>query len=206
VRMTPAADRPRCFFPNRCEPLPDPCAEPAEPEPPRLPTLLLEHWRLRRWLFVGAAKLGDESMLWGKAIVNRSRLDDGARADVTRLISEQDPYRDPFHVYASTYTVFLPACVARDATARKGLENLLRDESPAHTRWHLELVEPRFRIGVQSMIGYDSVVGRYPAARVTLNSSILGRSTILGGPSDKARGPSMRVGSTSRIGSTTMLQ
>jgi|SRR5262245_6934187 len=202
----PAADRPRCFFPNRCEPLPDPCAEPAEPEPPRLPTLLLEHWRLRRWLFVGAAKLGDESMLWGKAIVNRSRLDDGARADVTRLISEQDPYRDPFHVYASTYTVFLPACVARDATARKGLENLLRDESPAHTRWHLELVEPRFRIGVQSMIGYDSVVGRYPAARVTLNSSILGRSTILGGPSDKARGPSMRVGSTSRIGSTTMLQ
>jgi phage tail-like protein len=201
-----ATNPPRRRFPNRCEPVCDPCAGPAEPDPPRLPALLLEHWRLRRWLFVGAARLGDESMLWGKAIVNRSRLDDGARADVTRLISEQDPYRDPFHVYASTYTVFLPACVARDATARKGLENLLRDESPAHTRWHLELVEPRFRIGVQSMIGYDSVVGRYPAEQVTLDRSTLGRSTILGGPSDQAPGPSMRVGSTSRIGSTTMLQ
>lgn len=200
------SDRPRCLFPNRCEPVCDPCAGPLEPKPPRLPALLLEHWRLRRWLFVGAAKLGDESMLWGKAIVNRSRLDDGARAGVTRLITEQDPYRDPFHVYASTYTVFLPACVASDATARKGLENLLRDESPAHTRWHLELVGPRFRIGVQSMIGYDSVVGRYPKEQVTLDSSTLGRSTILGGPSDEARGPSMRVGSTARIGSTTLLQ
>jgi phage tail-like protein len=199
------SDPKRCLFPNRCAPLCDPCAEPVEPEPPRLPALLLEHWRLRRWLFVGAGRLGDESMLWGKAIVNRSRLDDGARADVTRLVTEQDPYRDPFHVYASTYSVFLPACVARDPSARKGLENLLRDESPAHTRWHFEMVEPRFRIGVQSMIGYDSVVGRYPKERVTLNSSTLGRSTILGGPPDDASGPSMRVGSTARIGSTTML-
>jgi phage tail-like protein len=195
----------RCAPPNRCEPQYNPCAEPVEPEPPPAPALLLEHWRLRRWLFVGGARLGDESMLWGKAIVNRSRLDDGARADVTRLITEQDPYRDPFHTYASTYTIFLPACFARDATARKGLENLLRDESPAHTRWHLELVEPRFRIGVQSMIGYDSVIGCYPKERVTLDSSTLGRSTILGGPPDDGRGPSMRVGSTARIGSTTRL-
>lgn len=208
-RVTPrdaGSSATRCLFPNRCEPICDPCADPVEPEPVKLPVLLLEHWRLRRWLFVGAARLGEQSMVWGKAIVNRSRLDDGARVDETQLITEQDPYRDPFHVYASTFTVFVPACVARDAAARKGLDNLLRDESPAHTRWHLELVEPRFRIGVQSMIGYDSVVGRYPKEQVTLDSSTLGRSTILGGPPDEARGPSMRVGGTARIGSTTLLK
>jgi hypothetical protein len=142
----------------------------------------------------------------GKSIVNRSRLDDGARADVTQLISTRDPYRDPFHVYAHTVTVFVPACYGRDETARKGLENLLRDESPAHTRWHLELVEPRFRIGVQSMIGYDSVVGRYPPERITVGESALCRSTILGGAPDESSGPSMRVGRTARIGSSTMLK
>ena len=194
-----------CRFPNRCTPLCDPCAPPAPRPPRRLPALVLEHWRLRRWLFVGDARLGEQSMVWGKGIVNRSRLDDGARVDRTQLVMSQDPFRDPFHVYASTFTVFVPACVARDATARKGLENLLRDESPAHTRWHLELVEPRFRIGVQSMIGYDSVVGTYPPERVTVGESTLGRSTILGAPPDEGAGPSMRVGRSARIGSTTRL-
>lgn len=196
----------RCRFPNRCDPMCDPCANPEPCKPPAPPPLVLEHWRLRRWLFVGGGKLGEQSMLWGKGIVKRSRLDDGARADVTQLISAQDPYRDPFHVYAHTFTAFVPACYGRDAIARKGLENLLRDESPAHTRWHLELVEPRFRIGVQSMIGYDSVVGRYPPERITVGESALGRSTILGGPPGESNGPSMRVGHTARIGSTTMLK
>lgn len=195
-----------CVHPNRCSPLKDPCAEPEPSTTQCAPALVLEHWRLRRWMFVGMARLGEESMLWGRGIVNRSRLGDGAQTDVTRLIASQDPYRDPFHVYASTFTVFVPACFARDATARKGLENLLRDESPAHTRWHLELVEPRFRIGVQSMIGYDSVVGHYPEANVTVGTSTLGRATVLGGVADDAAGPSMRVGSAARIGSTTMLK
>src|SRR5262249_61845045 len=84
----PAAERPRCHFPNRCEPVPDPCAEPVEPEPPRLPALLLEHWRLRRWLAVGAGRLGDDSVPWGEALVNRNRLDDRARRGVARLIRE----------------------------------------------------------------------------------------------------------------------
>ena len=201
-----AAEPARCHFPSRCAPHCDPCAEPERCEPPCLPKLVLEHWRLRRWLFVGGAKLGEQSMLWGKGIVNRSRLDDGAHADATQLISAQDPYRDPFHVYAHTFTVFVPACYGRDETARKGLENLLRDESPAHTRWHLELVEPRFRIGVQSMIGYDSVVGRYPVERVTVGESALCRSTILGAAPGESAGPTMRVGRTARIGSSTLLK
>jgi len=66
-------------------------------------------------------------------------------------------------------------------------------------------VEPRFRIGVQSMIGYDSVVGTYPPERVTVGESTLGRATILGAPPDEGAGPSMRVGRSARIGSTTRL-
>ena len=43
------------------------------------PPLILEHFKLRRWLFVGAGRLGDQAVLWGKRIVNRSQLDDTAR-------------------------------------------------------------------------------------------------------------------------------
>ena len=190
----------------RCEPRCDPCAPPPPPRAHRAPALLLEHWRLRRWLFVGGARLGEDAALWGTAIVGRSQLGRGARTGITRLVGTQDPFRDPMHVYASTFTVFVPARVVCDDAARRGLEALLRDESPAHTRWHLEPVSPRFRIGVQSMIGYDSVVGRYPAAGVTVDQSTLGRATILGGPPGDPATPPMRVGTTARIGSTTTLQ
>lgn len=191
---------------SRCEPRCDPCAPPPQPVMHRAPALLLEHWRLRRWLFVGGARLGEDAALWGDAIVSRSRLGDGAQTNVTRLIGTQDPFRDPLHVYASTFTVFVPANLASDSTARRGLELLLREESPAHARWHLEYVHPRFRIGVQSMIGYDSVVGRYPAPNVTVNQTTLGRSTILGGPVGDPVTPPLRVGTSARIGSTTTLQ
>ena len=65
-------------------------------------------------------------------------------------------------VYAHRFTVFVPAALVRTDRARKALDNLLRAESPAHTRWDLRYVEPRFRIGVQSMIGFDAVVGCVP--------------------------------------------
>lgn len=191
---------------SRCEPRCDPCAPPPPKRVHRAPALLLEHWRLRRWLFVGGSRLGEDAALWGNAIVSRSRLDDGAQTNVTRLIGTQDPFRDPFHVYASTFTVFVPANLACDTAARRGLEALLREESPAHARWHLEFVHPRFRIGVQSMIGYDSVVGRYPEPNVTVNQTTLGRSTVLGGPVGDSTTPPLRVGISARIGSTTTLQ
>jgi phage tail-like protein len=199
---TPAS--PRCTpRPLNCDP-PPPC-RPWDPPP-----LILEHYQLRRWLFVGGARLGEQAVLWGKRIVNRARLDDGAQVDTSQLIATQDPYRDPFHVYASRFSVFVPACHGASPQARKSLEALLRTESPAHTRWHLQLVEPRFRIGVQSMIGLDAVVGRYPTEGVTVGTSTLGTGTVLGESPDGLGGdgrphPSMRIGRRSQVGSTTRL-
>jgi phage tail-like protein len=196
--------RPERRHPPRCTPRPLNCDPPSGREPYVPPPLVLEHWRLRRWLFVGAGRIGDQAVLWGNGIVERSRLDDGARTGVTRLVSTPDPYRDPLHVHASRVTVFVPARVARDERGRKGLENLMRSETPAHVRWHLELVEPRFRIGVQSMIGYDAVVGRYPAPRVAVGETTLDRATVLGPAAGPTR-PSMRVGGPARVGTTTRL-
>lgn len=168
------------------------------------PPLILEHFQLRRWLFLGSGRLGDQAILWGKRIVNRSQLGGGARVDESLLITTQDPFRDPFHVYAHKFSVFVPACYGKSDRHRKGLENIINTEKPAHTHYQIIYVEPRFRIGFQSMIGYDSVVGRYPEG-VILNEAPLGKDTVLGKSPDKLGGPTMEVGKHARIGSTTRL-
>jgi hypothetical protein len=164
----------------------------------------LEHYRLRRWLFLGVGRLGDEARLWGQRIVNRSRLDANAQAGATQLKTSQDPLRDPFHVYAHRFTVFVPVRYGRSPELRQALENLLAAWRPAHTLGRLEFVEPRFRIGVQSMIGFDSVVGRYPSG-VTLGAMPLGQATVLEEPPHRRGGPTLEVGKNARIGTTTRL-
>jgi hypothetical protein len=165
--------------------------------------LILEHYQLRRWLFLGASRLGDQAVLWGKRIVNRTKLDEGAQVGRSQLITTQDPDRDPFHFYAHKFTVFVPSFYRREEGRRKGLENLLKTESPAHTLHQVQYVEPRFRIGFQSMIGLDSVIARLPQG-VTLGETPLGPASVLTAPSHDQGGPSLQVGE-SRIGTTTNL-
>lgn len=168
------------------------------------PPLILEHFQLRRWLYVGTGRLSDDAVLWGKRIVNRSQLNSNAQVAVSQLILTQDPYRDPFHVYAHKFSVFVPAACGKLLPQKRALLNLLNSEKPAHTQYQLEFVEPRFRIGFQSMIGLDTVVGRYPEG-VTLNQSELGSGTVLGSAPNARSGPSFSVGNQARIGSTTRL-
>jgi phage tail-like protein len=195
-----------------------PCTQADDPRfawrPPRL---LLEHHQLRRWLFLGAARLSDHARLWGTRIVNRSRLggpqDDafsareGAQLGVTQLITSQDPWRDPLHVYAHQLSVFVPASCVRTPSLQRGLAMLLALEAPAHVKVKLLPVRPCFRVGVQSSLGLDAVVG-WQARPATLDdpAAPLGRGTVLGaaeGPDQGGR--SLRVG-TRRVGMTTVLQ
>jgi hypothetical protein len=115
-----------------------------------------------------------------------------------------DPLRDPFLVYANRFTVFIPQKYGRDPGQKRALLNLLRNESPAHTQQNIRYVGPEFRIGFQSMIGLDAVVGRYPAG-VTLNGTRLGRDSVLDNAPGARGGPSMVTGDT-RIGETTRLE
>jgi phage tail-like protein len=181
--------------PSNCAPVE--CCSAWEPPP-----LILEHFQLRRWLYVGVGRIGDDAQLWGQRIVNRSQLGAGAQAGGSQLIVSNDPLHDPFHVTAHRYSVFVPARYGKSDARRRSLLNLLRSESPAHVQYQLELVEPRFRIGFQSSIGLDTVVGRYPAS-VELDSTVLCRGSVL--PPARRSGPSMSVGDDARIGSTTLL-
>ncbi|MGK7865367.1 phage tail protein [Falsiroseomonas sp. E2-1-a4] len=156
------------------------CARPC-PAPlpcPPLPLLVLEHWKLRRWLFLGAGRIGDAAELWGAALMGRSQLDRTAQTGVTRLDTTRDPLRDPFHRSAHQVTVFVPAHAVRDRPSRGALDRLLRDNLPAQVQARVEPVHPRMRIGVQASIGFDSVVGCWPSG-IALGQAVLGRATVL---------------------------
>jgi phage tail-like protein len=186
----------------------DSCRPPAPTCPPTPstkaiwgpPPLILEHYQLRRWLELGVGRLGDQAVLWGKRIVNRSQLGEGAQVGVTQLNATQDPLRDPFHVYAHRFTVFVPAAAGRTAERRRALERLIARERPAHAEASIEYVESRFRIGFQSMIGLDSVVACVPDAEMTLGKTTLGSASPLGGSETTAK-----LIDTSRIGTTAVL-
>jgi hypothetical protein len=167
------------------------------------PPLILEHYRLRRWLMLGAGRLGDDAVLWGQSIVDRSQLDSNARVGGSRLLTEQDPYRDPFHVYAHKFTVFVPAQFGRTDQDRKALDTLLKAESPAHVQYFVRYVEPRFRVGVQSTIGLDAVIARVPEG-VTLGRTELDGSRALTGPLGEPGASSLEIGREGRIGNTIL--
>ena len=149
-------------------------------------------------------RLGDQAVLWGQRIVNRTQLNETAQVGATQLIGTPDPVRDPFHFYEHKFSVFVPAsCVQSDAR-RASIERLISLAKPAHTAHQLELVHPRFRIGFQSAIGLDSVVGQYPES-ITLDRQRLGSDTVVGESADAKGPPHLQIGTRSRIGTTAIL-
>jgi phage tail-like protein len=153
------------------------CARPGT-QPP-LPRIVLEHWKLRRWLHIGSGRLGDAAILWGSRLLGRSELGETAQLGASRLDSVRDPLRDPFHESAHKITLFLPACALATPAARGAAQRLVAENKPAHVEARIVAVRPRMRIGVQASIGFDSVVGCWPGG-IELGEAALGRGTVLG--------------------------
>ncbi|MEX2631480.1 MAG: phage tail protein [Tistlia sp.] len=183
----PAHCAPACAPPERCPPL---------------PLLVLEHWKLRRWLFLGAGRLGDAAELWGARILGRSQLDGTAQAGATRLDAVRDPLRDPFHRDAHRFSLFVPAHAVATPQARGALRRLLAENIPAHVEARIVPVAPRMRIGIQASLGFDSVVGCWPPSLAgegfALGAVELGRASVLPGAAGPGGLPP-RLGRDSRL-------
>lgn len=165
---------------------------------------VLEHFHLRRWMFLGDGRLGDCGAIWGPEVMRRLELDAYSRVGEFQLQDDGDPVHDPLRAHSHRFTVFVPATGADDPTQRQALERVVALAKPAHTAHIIEYVYPRFRVGLQALIGVDSVVGRYPAGVIEGHGS-LGSDTVLGLSAGEAMSATMRVGSHSRIGSTTVM-
>jgi phage tail-like protein len=179
------------------------CAANCAPPPPAWtpPPLILEHWKIRRWLYVGSGRLDNDAVLWGEAIMGRSQLGTSAQLGHTRLDTTRAATSDPFNAETYAFTVFVPGGLARTAQSRASIQRLLDNEKPAFTQANLRVVLPRMRIGVQASIGFDSVVGCWPEG-VLLDEAFLGRATVLSAAPNADAGPrvgSARVGAGARL-------
>jgi phage tail-like protein len=163
---------------------------------------ILEHFRLRRWTFLDEARLGDDSALWGREVVNRLQLGQ-AQLDASQLIDSQDPLGDPFYHYAHQFTIFIPLNTL-DETQEQTLERIVELAKPAHTQGNIQLARPRFRVGVQAFVGVDTVIGRYPG-QVIEGEGELGYDTVIGPAPDSAGPPTMQIGRQTRIGFSTWI-
>jgi phage tail-like protein len=154
--------------------------------------------------------------LWGPAQVGRLQLDVFAQEGQARLISTGDPEHDIFTVYAHRFRVFLPAAWVQTADQETMVRRALDAEKPAQTVYDLCLVEPRFRVGIQSTAGMDTIIGAYPVTRLACGETTgsaaaapslpprgrLGYDTILGGP----RPEPFRLATAMRLEKDTILR
>jgi len=163
---------------------------------------LLEHYRLRRWAIAGRGRLGDATQLFGPEIVRRLQVDEFSEIGSFRLVDTDDPFRDPFHVYAHRFSLLL---LARADERRLALARRVTElAKPAHTEVTVEAVEPRLRVGTQSSIGLDSVIGEVPPPGRT-GDARLGEGVVVG-PDPRLGGrPLAQIGLRARVGVDTGL-
>jgi phage tail-like protein len=166
-----------------------------------VPVRVLELFRLRRWLFVNASTLGDCSTVFADRIMNRLHLGPNSKIGSFQLIDYGNPGLDVFNAHASRFLVVVPRWPGAGESDRQALLQIIELAKPAHTIGELQWSEPRFRIGLQSLVGIDTVIGKYPVG-VIEGRGALGYDTVLGGPGEPANN---RVNENLCIGCSTIL-
>ena len=152
--------------------------------------------------------------LWSSSVVGRLQFGSFAREGEARLVSTGDPELEIFEEFSHRFRVFVPSSWINTASDEEMVHRALREEKPAHTSYELCLVEPRFRVGLQSTVGVDTILGAWPKAHLTCmhDTNIppsrqprhrLGFDTILAPrPGDQ---PTLQVGPKTRTGLDTLL-
>ena len=123
---------------------------------------ILELFRLRRWLVVDSARLGDQSAVIGKDVMKRLQIGENSKIGSFQLIDYGNPSLDFFNSYAYQFIVIVPRWPGATDSDRMALEQIIDMAKPAHTIAQLQWEEPRFRIGLQSFVGIDTVLSKYP--------------------------------------------
>ncbi len=165
---------------------------------------ILEMYRLRRWLIVGQSTLGNCSTVFGDEVMQRLHIGSNSQIGKFRLIDNGDPRMDIFNEYAYQFQVFVPRWPGAEESDRQTLEAIIEMAKPAHTLAQLQWTDPRLRIGVQSFVGVDTVIGRYPVGLIE-GTGKLGYDTVLGDPGSAMDRPAVTVGKNARLGTGTVL-
>jgi phage tail-like protein len=155
---------------------------------------IVEHYKLRRWAFLGSARLGAAAELYGQAVTARLQLGEGSRVGTFALVDTGDPQRDPLLQQAHRMTVFVPLA-RRDVAQVRTIERIVELATPAHVQADVKVIDPGFRVGTHALLGIDTALGRAPDS-VRLRSGRLGSDTVLAAGGRRA---SRRIGFTTVV-------
>ena len=122
------------------------------------------------------------------AVVGSTAVLDGS------TLSPQEEYaRALFADVAHQFTVRLYRGAAYSDQALSDASALVARHAPAHTAYHVCVVEPSLRVGVQSRVGIDAIVGDPAAAGKALDAAAVG-GLILGGEAPSRLGRDSELG------------
>jgi phage tail-like protein len=119
----------------------------------------------------------------------------GASAPLPKSATGAPLFADSAH----RFRVVVPQFQAPDENLRNAIRSVIEGEKPAHTDYALCFVPPEMRVGMQSLVGFDTIVADIPAA-ATLAGMTLGVDAYLA-----QDGPAGRVGSQAQVGRHTIL-
>ena len=123
---------------------------------------IVEGFVERRRLMLGradTARLGSAEPLWSPGVERRFQIGVYDQEGEVELVSVGDPALDVFRHSAHRFRVYVPSAWVRTAAQEALLRRAIAAQTPAHTSYELVLVAPRFRVGVQSTVALDTVIG-----------------------------------------------
>ena len=149
------------------------------------------------WQATGNSILGTTTML-ASAQPQGAVVGATATLDYSHLITDQDFGAPLFEDLAHQFNVQVYRSQLGCTGTLPKIKAVIEREKPAHTAYHLCIIEPRLRIGFQARVGIDAVVGGQPG-KLKLDEAMIGEETALGGAASGRIGDS-RVGVTTRAG------
>ena len=150
--------------------------------------------KAQMWSDDGNSILGVTTMLAG-AHAQGAVIGSTATLDQSHLISDEELGAPLFVDLAHRFTVQVLRGELKCANSEERIRDLLRREKPAHTEYHLCIVEPLLRVGFQARVGIDAVVGGAPVPTGLGDE----RGTVISGHASVGLGRGSAVGQTTRV-------
>jgi phage tail-like protein len=119
--------------------------------------------------------------------------------DQSLLIEDQDFGAPLFSDVAYRFAVLVQRSALACPASLDHLRSVIEREMPAHTSYHLCVVDPLMRVGYQCRVGLDAIVAGPPPAMRLGESFTLGADAVLGGPAPALLGQGTRLGFSARI-------
>ena len=152
-----------------------------------------------QWVGTADSVLGVTTML-AAVHPQGAVLGSTATLDHSHLITDEEFGAPLFDEVAHRFSVQVYAGQVKCEGAMDRVLDVIEREKPAHTAYHLCVIEPATRVGFQSRIGKDTVVGGGKLPGHLDKNLILGQDSVLGGEPAGLIGERALVGRSTRVG------